>query len=677
MMQARERHTAGHKLRRYLPGAWVQTLLQGAAVFGASFLLAGMKILGRSVPVALAPVAAMAFGFPSVCAYLGACCGYLAFWGLSGAVEPAAAGFLILAETCIFAGLLPRDRRWFMPLSAAGMYLLVGFLHLLERRFPAGDTVFFMARLLMLAVACAQAQLALQKERAALLVMGFCVLSGCGSASLLGVPLGVIPASALAALTVGSESGIMVCAACGLAVDLSGAAGGRMTALFCFAALVMHHLSVRSRAVRAALLFLCAAAGTLASGADARSLAGVFLGVVLSLIVPNRVLRQLGQKEEQQSAETRFAGAAMVSDVLLRLGRTLGRARVQNIQTQSAAMFDRAAENVCRDCSRWSVCWEARASDTYLSLSRSAGRILRRGEARREDLPEAFLAQCTNLENFLAAVNGALEEQTCRRQYQCRLAESRLVLSSQLCAAARLLQRAMQPGAQDAPEPVFSAELGIYGCGADGAEVSGDCTNGFSCGEWYYALLCDGMGTGEDAARESKMAAGLLHDLICAGLEAQEALEMLNGVYILRGDGAFSTIDLAQVSLVSGEGYLMKWGAAPSYLRRAQRVMRLGSTTLPPGLGVHENAGAECIPINLRGGETLVLASDGTDSAQLERRLGSYDGRSPQELARILVGEGDSDADDRTAAVLRLRRASPRRVHRRGNDTVRTHSQAL
>ena len=224
---------------------------------------------------------------------------------------------------------------------------------------------------------------------------------------------------------------------------------------------------------------------------------------------------------------------------------------------------------------------------------------------------------------------------------------------------------------------MFSAELGVYGCGADGAEVSGDCTNGFSCGEWYYALLCDGMGTGEDAARESKMAAGLLHDLICAGLEAQEALEMLNGVYILRGDGAFSTIDLAQVSLVSGEGYLMKWGAAPSYLRRAQRVMRLGSATLPPGLGVHENAGAECIPINLRGGETLVLASDGTDSAQLERRLGSYDGRSPQELARILVGEGDSDADDRTAAVLRLRRASPRRVHRRGNDTVRTHSQAL
>ena len=52
------------------------------------------------------------------------------------------------------------------------------------------------------------------------------------------------------------------------------------------------------------------------------------------------------------------------------------------------------------------------------------------------------------------------------------------------------------------------------------------------------------------------------------------------------------------MSLVSGEGFLLKWGAAPSYLRRAQRVVRLGAATLPPGLSAGGGNGAECIRLS-------------------------------------------------------------------------------
>lgn len=667
MMQARGERV--HMLRRRtaafaLTGAQARLLWKGCAAFAAAFVLAGVRVLDRHVPAALALTAALPFGLPAVCAYLGAALGYLAFWGLSAAFEPIVAGFLILAEICIFSGLLPRERGWFMPASGALLYAMAGFLHLLECSFAAGETVFLLARLLILAVCCAQDAAALRGERSARFFVCLCLIAGCAAVRPLGMPLGVIPAAGLAFLALDAPEAMLFAAAGGLALDLSAADGVSMTALLCFSTMIARQLNAKPRPVRAGAFLACMAAGVLFTGGrGARLLAGAAIGVALSMAVPERAVHALCAGGETVSKD-RLAEVNLVSDVLMRLGRTLGRARAENVQTQSAAIFDRAAEQVCRGCSKWSVCWEARASDTYLALSRSAGRILRRGEALREDLPEAFLAQCTNLSRFLEAVNGALEEQVCRRQYQSRLRESRVIVAGQLDTAAKLLQRAAAPEAAEGTQAVYAPELGYRSCGVSGSELSGDQAASFTCGEWYYLVLCDGMGTGDEAGRESRMAIELLRDLICAGLEAQEALEMLNGIYILRGDGVFSTIDLAQVSLVSGEGFLLKWGAAPSYLRRAQRVVRLGAATLPPGLSAGGGNGAECIRLSLRDGELLVMLSDGADDAQTERRVRSYDGVSAEELAQELIGDGQAPSDDdRTAAVLRLRRIP---AHRRG-----------
>ena len=71
------------------------------------------------------------------------------------------------------------------------------------------------------------------------------------------------------------------------------------------------------------------------------------------------------------------------------------------------------------------------------------------------------------------------------------------------------------------------------------------------------------MGTGPEAAREAETAGGLLRRMIEGGFDAQDALQTLNALYILRGDGGFSTVDLAQLSLVTGEGLPAKMGRGP------------------------------------------------------------------------------------------------------------------
>lgn len=665
MTQAHQ--TGRQTLRRAaarLSGLETGIVTRGAAALVSGFLLAALRLSAHHAPVALALVAALEFGIPAVCAYFGAVAGYLVFWGLSAALEPVTAGFLILAETCIFSGLLPRERTWFMPASGALLYTLAGILQLVQCSFAPEKTLLLLLRLAILAVCCAQFDAALRGKQAARLFFCLCLIAGSAAIRLFGVPLGAIPAAALALLALDARQSALFASAGGLALELAGAGSG-MTACFFLASLLARQLAPQRRFLRGVLFVSCVSAGMLLSGqVNLRLLFGVALGALLALRLPEALLRPL-QCGGEAVSPARLAQTALAADVLARLGRTLGRARVRNVETQSAAIFDRAAETACRSCAKWSVCWEARASDTYLALSRAGGRIVRRGQAMREDLPEAFLAQCTDLRRFLQAVNDALDEQRSRRQYQNRLAESRIVLAGQLCAASRLLQRALEPEPAQ-PAPCFTAELGACAHAAEGGAPCGDCFADFTCGEWYYLALCDAMGSGEEAAREAQSAVSLLRDLICAGLEAQDALELLNGVYILRGDGVFSTVDLAQVSLISGEGFLLKWGAAPSYLQRGGRIVRLGAQTLPPGLSAAGEGGASCLRISLLRGETLVLLSDGADDGQTERRLRSFAAVSTQALADELAGAPEADADDdRTALVLRLRPVPARRALRR------------
>ena len=72
-------------------------LLRALGAGGFCFVLAGAGLLDGPVPLALAPVCVLPFGPAAICAYLGAAAGYAVFWGFSAALEPVAAGFLLLA----------------------------------------------------------------------------------------------------------------------------------------------------------------------------------------------------------------------------------------------------------------------------------------------------------------------------------------------------------------------------------------------------------------------------------------------------------------------------------------------------------------------------------------------------------------------------------------------------
>ena len=178
-----------------------------------------------------------------------------------------------------------------------------------------------------------------------------------------------------------------------------------------------------------------------------------------------------------------------------------------------------------------------------------------------------------------------MDDLACRRQARARLRESRTALTRQYEILAAALSR---PSPREEETGRFVPELCCRGQSRDGDALSGDQTMSFRCGRRYYILLCDGMGAGRAARAEAGAAAAVLRLLLLSGAKPREAMEFLNDLYLLRDDGAFSTVDLAEIDLMTGEAALYKWGAAPSYLKKKGAVEKIGTASPPPGISAGE-----------------------------------------------------------------------------------------
>lgn len=212
-------------------------------------------------------------------------------------------------------------------------------------------------------------------------------------------------------------------------------------------------------------------------------------------------------------------------------------------------------------------------------------------------------------------------------------------------------------------EPLM-AVAGVAARKKSGETVSGDAGTYFKRHDGkLYLLLCDGMGSGPDANRESTLAVRLLEQLLQAGVDAPRALTTLSSALALRGEetGGFTTVDLLQLDLFTGEGELFKLGAAPTYIKKGGEVRQLSGRSLPAGLAEGESSALDRFALRLAPGDCVLMISDGVcpgpEDGWLRERLAGFDGESPKDLARELVTQDPKDAtDDRTALVIRLDR---------------------
>lgn len=213
--------------------------------------------------------------------------------------------------------------------------------------------------------------------------------------------------------------------------------------------------------------------------------------------------------------------------------------------------------------------------------------------------------------------------------------------------------------------PLYSASVGMASmCAAGGEDVCGDACCAKRCeGGRLLMMLCDGMGHGQKAHQQSEKTLELLLLLLEAGYTRHQAITAVNGIMLgAQAEERFSTVDLADVDLWTGEVYGEKLGACASWVVRGSHMKKIEGSSLP--LGILQEARSTAHQYRLHSGDILVLMSDGVadalgDDAQMKKALEDSLFIQPQRMAdallrNALIAGGGSPKDDMTVMVLLL-----------------------
>ena len=206
---------------------------------------------------------------------------------------------------------------------------------------------------------------------------------------------------------------------------------------------------------------------------------------------------------------------------------------------------------------------------------------------------------------------------------------------------------------------VFSVAGGSYTSAGKSEECAADrsltLTNGAGIA---YALLCDGMGSGKNAAAHAALAISVLSDLLTAGVGRSVALSLLNNAICSSEEECSVALDLLSLDLYEGRACFLKSGAAASFVFRDGALFRIRSRTIP--LGLLRIVDSEEATFDVRVGDIMILLSDGVLG---ESEEGSWlkdilqAGGEGSMLARRIVETAtrrNTSPDDKTAVVLQV-----------------------
>lgn len=617
-----------------------------------AFALTAAALGGQYAPWALAVVAVAGAGWQGLSAVIGAGLGAWVFLDFQPGLRHCAAAILILcANTALCTAPLYRHPR-FRPLMAVSATALVQLAYLWQR--GVYQYALFAAALALL-YGCTSLWREEDGESGLFcLLLGLC--GGVSRVSLEGFSPAVVCAAALLLAAVccreAAESASLG-ALTGLTLDLCGGGTLYATVVLCAAVYTASLLRKRQRLVRA--MAFCAAglcgAWLLGETRPLALLCELVAGCGVWLLLPEKVYDTAPRRME-------CAPAAAFQAVYECLPQSAPLLRPEN----PAVLFDRAAEQVCRDCPLRTDCWQSHYTDTYNAFNDASPRLLCRGKPLPEDFPPYFAARCVRFPRLLAALEGQVRDYLMRRASHAKLdAAYRLAREQYAQVSQALLHREEE---SDAPSR-YVCRLASGTRPRRGETLCGDAAECFAVGDRTYLLLSDGMGSGESAHNEAAMTVRLLRQFLTAGIEPLPALKTLNTALTLRcqtGSG-FTTIDLACVDGVSGTATLYKYGAAASYLKRGGAVTALRTDTFPAGL---ESAQCEPPPrrVALSHGCWLVLVSDGVTAEGdewLQDLLAGWDGASPRELVGHVLRQAEErcgGGDDCAVIAVRVERCA-------------------
>ncbi|MCR4640047.1 SpoIIE family protein phosphatase [Ruminococcus sp.] len=209
----------------------------------------------------------------------------------------------------------------------------------------------------------------------------------------------------------------------------------------------------------------------------------------------------------------------------------------------------------------------------------------------------------------------------------------------------------------------YSIEVAAAASCADSSGQNGDTHTVFYDGEGTaYVLLSDGMGTGRDAAAQSRLVVELFRRLVTSGVEFGSAIKLINSLMVTKSqDESFATLDAVRIDLDECGLTVIKSGAAATLIRHRGSVLKITSPTFP--IGIYESSEIFVRECDFEEGDIVIMFSDGVSESSFpfikELLLGGDDLRHivDEICAKSEVFNHNIHADDVTVIGVRVRRS--------------------
>lgn len=208
--------------------------------------------------------------------------------------------------------------------------------------------------------------------------------------------------------------------------------------------------------------------------------------------------------------------------------------------------------------------------------------------------------------------------------------------------------------------PAFQIQEGAITKCKEEEDYSGDTVYTFKNQDYFYALLCDGMGSGREAALVSRIACQFFKHLLSCGASLETVLGSVNDFLLHQSCECSTTLDMVRFDLLDGQCDFIKCGACPSLVLRGDNTFKISSTSLP--VGATREVHYEKVTVRLRPGDKIILISDGISSQiegspWLSALLSGSVRPDPQGMAEDILRTaftGAEKPDDRSVLVLEV-----------------------
>ncbi len=179
--------------------------------------------------------------------------------------------------------------------------------------------------------------------------------------------------------------------------------------------------------------------------------------------------------------------------------------------------------------------------------------------------------------------------------------------------------------------------------------------------------LSDGMGSGPDARKSSKVAIKMLERLLKTGFEKDASIKLINSTMCLNAkDDMYATLDIAIFDLFTGNMEIVKNGSCPTFVKSKKDVQLIKSLSLPAG--ILEDIDLVTFDRDLEDGDIVVMCTDGIIDSNTEYNnkemwvkdiLSEMETDDVQKIADIIVQEAVDNnlgrpKDDMTVIVAKI-----------------------